>query len=65
MRFATFVIEQVAEVDDELGELFLEGADVTVPQLMAAIRRTTVRGVRVRAWAKAAPSKADTSKIGS
>ena len=30
-------------MDDELGELFLEGEEISVEQLMAAIRRSTVR----------------------
>ena len=36
------LIEAVAEVDDELGELFLMGEEPTTEQLMAAIRRATV-----------------------
>jgi len=36
------LIEIVAEVDDELGELFLEGEEPSMEQLMGAIRRTTV-----------------------
>ena len=36
------LIEAVAEVDDELGELFLMGEEPTTEQLKAAIRRATV-----------------------
>eukprot|EP00959_Pyramimonas_sp_CCMP1952_P282600 5906730-Pyramimonas_sp.AAC.1 len=36
------LIEIVAEVDDELGEIFLEGQEPSIEQLMGAIRRTTV-----------------------
>jgi len=36
------LIEKVADRDDELGELFLEGVAPSVEQLMGAIRRTTV-----------------------
>ena len=36
------LIEAVAEVDDELGELFLMGEEPTMEQLKAAIRRATV-----------------------
>nr|WVH17027.1 translation elongation factor G [Archangium sp.] len=36
------MIEKVAEVDDELGELFLADAAISNEQLMAAIRRATI-----------------------
>lgn len=38
----TELIGQLAEVDDELGELFLEDIDPTTEQLVGAIRRATV-----------------------
>jgi elongation factor G len=36
------VEETVAEVDDELGEVFLMGEEATNAQLTAAIRRATI-----------------------
>jgi elongation factor G len=36
------IIEGVAEVDDELGELFLSDAPITTEQLKAAVRRATI-----------------------
>jgi elongation factor G len=36
------MIEKIAEVDDELGELFLADAPISNEQLMAAIRRATI-----------------------
>src|SRR5699024_3523205 len=36
------MIEQLADADDELAELYLEGADISVEQMQAAIRRATV-----------------------
>src|SRR5690606_5851993 len=38
------LVETVAENDDELMELFLEGAEPTAEQLIAALRRATVSG---------------------
>ncbi|KZO91961.1 putative MEF1-translation elongation factor G, mitochondrial [Calocera viscosa TUFC12733] len=36
------LIEQLAEVDDEIADLFLSEAEITLPTLVAAIRRSTV-----------------------
>jgi elongation factor G len=36
------MIEKIAEVDDELGELFLADAQISNEQIMAAIRRATI-----------------------
>jgi elongation factor G len=36
------LVERVAEVDDELGEAFLEDADITADKLRAAIRRAAL-----------------------
>ena len=38
------MIEKVAETDDELTEKFLDGEEITVPELKAAIRRATIAG---------------------
>src|SRR5690606_32667677 len=38
------LIETIAENDDELMELFLEGVEPTQEQLVAAIRRATIAG---------------------
>lgn len=39
------MIERIAEVDDEIMELYLEGEEPTAEQLHAAIRRLTVAGL--------------------
>ena len=37
-----FMVEKVSEVDDSLVEKYLEGKEITVPELRAAIRRGTI-----------------------
>src|SRR5690606_8431845 len=41
------LVEAVAEADDEIMELYLEGQEPTVEQLVAAIRRATISGAAV------------------
>jgi elongation factor G len=38
------LIERVAETDDELTMRFLEGEEITVPELYRALRKATIRG---------------------
>lgn len=39
------MVESVAETDDDLTEKFLEGEEISVPELMVAIRKATIAGV--------------------
>ena len=39
------LIEQLADIDDEIAEAYLEGAELDVPTLKAAIRRATIAGM--------------------
>jgi len=39
------LVEQVAETDDDLTIKYLEGEEITIPELKAALRRATIDGV--------------------
>ncbi|MBC7472093.1 MAG: elongation factor G [candidate division SR1 bacterium] len=41
-KYRETLIETVADADDEIGEKFLEGADISVQELKKAIRRATI-----------------------
>lgn len=38
-----FMIEKIADIDDEIADLYLEDAEISVETLMAAIRRATIK----------------------
>ncbi|MGP1590053.1 elongation factor G [Oribacterium sp. oral taxon 102] len=38
------MVEQISELDDELMEKYLEGEEITVPELKAALRKGTIAG---------------------
>jgi len=50
----TEMVEAVAEVDEEVMDLFLAEEEITVPQLVAAIRRATLAGELVPVFAGSA-----------
>ena len=43
-EYRTKLIEDIAESDEELMEKYLEGAEITVPEIKAAIRRLVIAG---------------------
>jgi elongation factor G len=44
IRFREKLVEQVAECDEELMAAYVEGEATTIPELKAALRRTTLQG---------------------
>ena len=43
-EYHTKMVEQIAELDDELMEKYLEGEELTVPEMKKALRKATIAG---------------------